>query len=229
MTRKRIPSQTKRKLFEKARGHCQYPECLETLFPPDLGGLIHLAEMAHIIPSGKKGPRHEKRPYKDFDTENIDNLILLHPTCHARIDKRPDLYPPDVLRNWKAEHSSNLDKHVGIRTYETRTEVADVLSARMNENFAIWERYAPSDGCEYAYSPEAEAPRLWRQRMRSIIIPNHYHILAVLNLNNHLATSDERKVIGEYKEHVRGLTDRHVSGSKDPVIRYPKGVNEIFQ
>jgi len=229
MTRKAVPLKIKRQLFESARGHCQYPECLETLFPPDLGGLVHLAEMAHIIPSGEKGPRFEAKSGSGFDSEGIENLILLHPTCHTRIDKRPDLYPPEDIRAWKREHSVRLDKYIGIKAYATRDEASCALNQRMNENLAIWKKYAPGDGSEYTYSPEADAPRLWKQRMRSVIIPNHYHILAILDLNNHLANSDEREVIGVYKEHVRGLTDRHVSGSTDPVIRYPVDMNGVFK
>lgn len=48
--RKAIPIATRFRLFADASGHCQNPNCLDALFPAEMGGEKHIAEMAHVIP-----------------------------------------------------------------------------------------------------------------------------------------------------------------------------------
>lgn len=79
--RKHIPTETKLRLFSEAAGHCQQPECLQPLFPAEMGGYKHIAEMAHVIPHGETGPRHEEGPAGEFKINSFENLILLCPTA----------------------------------------------------------------------------------------------------------------------------------------------------
>ncbi len=90
--RKHISTETKLRLFSEAAGHCQCPECLRPLFPAEMGGDKHIAEMAHVIPHGDTGPRHSERPVGVFQADSFENLILLCPTCHTIVDKDPNGY-----------------------------------------------------------------------------------------------------------------------------------------
>lgn len=226
--RKSIPSAIKLRLFSEAAGFCQRPECLDPLFPPEMGGAKHIAEMAHVIPHGESGPRYEDRPEEDFDPDTFDNLILLCPTCHTMVDKDPEAFPRDLLLTWKQEHLARLALKQGVKTYECREEARHAVSARMAENKAIWEKYAPVDGSAFEYDPEADAAQLWQQRMRSTILPNHYRLLSIVEANLPHATGDEQKVFAEYKEHVRGLAQRHICGEAGSAIRFPQEMESIF-
>ena len=99
--RKHISTETKLRLFSAAAGHCQRPECHQPLFPAEMGGDKHIAEMAHVIPHGETGPRYEERPAGEFEADSFENLILLCPTCHTIIDKDPDGYSRGTLLGWK--------------------------------------------------------------------------------------------------------------------------------
>ncbi|TIM13105.1 MAG: HNH endonuclease, partial [Mesorhizobium sp.] len=57
--RKAIAAATRLRLFSDSAGHCQKPDCLDPLFPVELGGDKHIAEMAHVIPHGEAGPRRQ--------------------------------------------------------------------------------------------------------------------------------------------------------------------------
>ena len=96
-SRKAIPTEIKLRLFADSAGHCQNPDCLQPLYPAEIGGDKHIAEMAHVIPHGEKGPRHEERPAEGFEAESFENLILLCPTCHTVIDKAPDGYSLSLI------------------------------------------------------------------------------------------------------------------------------------
>jgi len=226
--RKAIPVATRLRLFAAASGHCQKPDCLDTLFPVEMGGDKHIAEMAHVIPHGDTGPRHEERPAGDFDTDSFDNLILLCPTCHTKIDKNPEAYPRHILIAWKQQHLANLALKQGIRSYADREHVRDAISRIMSENRAVWEKFAPVDGSDFEYDPESAASKAWEQRMRSVILPNHYRALAIIGANFTLATEGEKKAFSEYKEHVRGLVERHVCRVSSRAIRFPQSMEGIF-
>jgi hypothetical protein len=226
--RKSIPTETKLRLFSAAAGHCQHPECLRPLFPAELGGQKHIAEMAHVIPHGEKGPRHEERPSGDFEPDSFENHILLCPTCHTIIDKDPDAYPRSKLIDWKSNHMAALANKQGICAYEERSEVRSAVIAVMAENRAIWEELAPSDSSNFSFDPESESAKTWRVRMRSVVLPNHFRIQAIIKANlNHL-TENERVTFGYYQEHVRGLSERHICGTSGRAIRYPTEMDEIF-
>lgn len=226
--RKSIPAETKLRLFAASGGHCQRPECLVTLYPMELNGVKHIAEMAHVIPHGEAGPRKEERPEADFDPDSFDNLILLCPNCHTIIDKNPDAYPRTMLLTWKREHLANLAASQGIIEYQSREEVRTAIAERMAENKAIWDKFAPVDGDDFEYDPESEKAALWEQRVKGVILPNHYQVLSVLKSNTNHMTEKETKTYAEYKEHVRGLTDRHICDVAGQAIRFPKGMEDIF-
>lgn len=226
--RKTIPIATRLRLFSMASGHCQNPICLDALFPAEMGGEKHIAEVAHVIPHGDAGPRHEDRPVGDFNADSFENLILLCPTCHTKIDKDPEAYPRDKLLDWKQTHLANLALKQGIRAYDNRGQVRGIVMGIFAENRAIWERFAPVDGSAFDYDPESEAAAAWSQRMRSVILPNHYRLQAIIRANLGLATDKERQSFAEYQEHVRGLSERHVCGVAGRAIRFPESMESIF-
>ena len=226
--RKAIPTTTRLRLFSEAAGHCQNRGCLVPLFPPEMGGNAHIAEMAHLIPHGNEGPRHEDRPDEAFDTYAFENLILLCPTCHTKIDKDPDAYPRNLLLGWKETHLANLALKQGIKAYEDRQQARAAILALSAENHAIWETYAPVDGSEFEYDPESATSKAWSQRMRSVILPNHYRLQAIIQANVALLETDERKTYAAYQEHVRGLAERHITGVPGRAIRYPAAMEGLF-
>ena len=227
--RKHIPQETKLRLFSEAAGHCQQPDCLQPLFPAQMGGDKHIAEMAHVIPHGESGPRHEERPAEEFDADCFENLILLCPTCHTIIDKDPSGYSRGTLLGWKSSHLAALANKQGIRAYDERGQARAAVVAAMAENKAIWKEFAPSDGSSFEYDPESEAAKTWVQRMRGVILPNHFRIQAIIKANLHLMTEAERQTFARYQEHVRGLSERHVCGVAGGAIRYPAEMDGILE
>lgn len=226
--RKHISTETKLRLFSAAAGHCQRPDCHQPLFPAEMGGDKHIAEMAHVIPHGETGPRYEERPAGEFEADSFENLILLCPTCHTIIDKDPDGYSRGTLLGWKNNHLAALAHRQGIRAYDERGQARDAVVAAMAENKAVWKEFAPSDGSRFEYDPESEAANTWVQRMRGVILPNHFRILAIIRANLHHLTEDERQTFARYQEHVRGLSERHVCGIAGGAIRYPAEMDGIF-
>ncbi|MCR9883887.1 HNH endonuclease [Vibrio alginolyticus] len=227
--RKAIPTAIKLRLFAESSGHCQRPDCLNPLFPSELNGVKHIAEIAHVLPHGEAGPRSSEVPQGEFEPDSFENLILLCPTCHTIIDKNPEAYPRTTLLGWKRDHLANLALRQGIKTYENRTDARAAIVSKLSENKAIWGKFAPVDGSEFEFDPESESAQLWKQRIKSVILPNNYHTQSILEANICHMTCEEQEVFAEFKEHVRGLTDRHICGSAGQAIRFPQKLEEIFK
>jgi hypothetical protein len=98
----------------------------------------------------------------------------------------------------------------------------------MAENKAIWKEYAPVNGSSFEYNPESEAAKTWENRMRGVILPNHFRIEAIVKENQCHMNGDEQEVFARYKEHVRGLSERHICGVAGGAIRYPEDMDGIF-
>ncbi|MFC5551792.1 HNH endonuclease [Massilia aerilata] len=226
--RKHISTETKLRLFSEAAGHCQRPDCLQSLFPAEMGGDKHIAEMAHVVPHGQAGPRHEERPAGEFEVDSFENLILLCPKCHTIVDKNPGGYARSTLLEWKSNHLAALAHKQGIFSYDERAKVRVAIAAAMAENKAVWNELAPSDGANFEYDPESEKAKTWSQRMRSVILPNHFRIQAIMKANLHHMTEQERETFARYQEHVRGLSERHVCGVVGSAIRYPIEMDRVF-
>ena len=79
-------------LFSRSAGRCNI--CKEDV--------PHIAERAHIIAHSTDGPRGDIQFIGN--TNSYDNLILLCPNCHSEVDKKPQDYPADKLRNFKLLH-----------------------------------------------------------------------------------------------------------------------------
>lgn len=226
--RKHIPTETKLRLFSEAAGHCQRPDCLQPLFPAEMGGDKHIAEMAHVIPHGDEGPRHEERPGGEFEADSFENLILLCPTCHTIVDKDAVGYSRATLLGWKNNHLTSLATRQGIRAYDERSQVREAVLAAFDENKVIWRKFAPLDGSSFEYDPESEAAKTWVQRVRGVILPNHFRTQGIINANLHHLTRAERHTFAQYQEHVRGLSERHICGVAGSAIRYPSEMDGIF-
>lgn len=227
MPRKSIPAEVTRRLFMDSAGYCQNPDCLRELFPEEMGGLTHIAERAHIIPYGN-GPRIEQKSDANFEVNSFDNLMMLCPSCHTIIDKNEKAYPRELLLGWKANHLAAIVKKQGIVEYATRKEVRQIIEAIMLENKSIWQTYAPIDGVYFEYDPESTSAQVWIKRVRSIILPNHFRIQNIIEMNTALMTSAEKIVFSRYKEHVRTLTERHIGEVSGGVVRYPTEMDGLF-
>lgn len=94
-------------LWGRAAGICGNPECRTKVTEiGDSGESFLTGEMAHIIAQSSAGPRGAV----DAGSDSYENLILLCPTCHRKIDKSPEgTYTIDMLHIWKTEHEDWVD------------------------------------------------------------------------------------------------------------------------
>jgi len=89
-----------KKLYALSAGRCNL--CNKSLFQEN----IHIGEMAHIIAKNSNGARGLKEQVND---NSYENLILLCPNCHTKVDKAPESYSVEYLINAKKEHEQTVN------------------------------------------------------------------------------------------------------------------------
>ncbi len=92
-----IPQKIQNQLYALSWWRCQNPECNEKII--DLNSSIsNIWELAHIVWHSSDWPRWN--PDNEHDN-SFENLIVLCPNCHSKIDKSPWDYPIELLNKWK--------------------------------------------------------------------------------------------------------------------------------
>lgn len=105
---RQVDSKVKILLFVLAGGRCQFDGCPHYLIEHHLThkrGLF--AQMAHIVAFSKKGPRGNVTDRPE-DINNVDNLMLLCPTCHKLIDDNPLEHPREQLEAFKKDNEERI-------------------------------------------------------------------------------------------------------------------------
>ena len=217
---------TKLKLFADSGGYCQNPSCNTNLFYEVGAANFHIAEMAHIISAGDKGPRSNLELSK-ADKGDYANLILLCPTCHTKIDKAQEEFPDDLIKSWKELHSSKIDNLFGAVVYSARDEARRAVIPLLNENKFIFNRYGPTS--EERFNPESEMPKKWIGKIHANILPNNRKVLKILEENYSLLLDIEIEVVEAFKQHVLDFELRHIAMEEIDAMRFPDGMQYIFE
>jgi len=215
------------RLFAASAGYCQNPSCHNSLFVETGSTRIHIAEMAHILAASNQGPR-AIRKMTAAERGHFDNLILLCANCHTIIDKAPEQFPDTLLVGWKRDHQSRLDQVFGAVALPDRKEVRAAIEPLLLENRIVFEEYGP-DG-DYRENPESEMASTWQRYMRNRIIPNNRRILAIFDVNRTHLTSDEKRTLELFRQHILDLEARHLTDLPlGAQRRFPQQMDSIMK
>ena len=205
------------RLFADAAGFCQNPSCLQPLFS-DQHPHSHIAEIAHVIAASDHGPRANTDLEQNY-RGSYDNLLLLCPTCHTKVDKTPEKYPYHRLSQWKRSHITKVADAFSLTSCSSREEVRKIIEPLMKENLSIFIEHGPNN--EYRLDPESEQARIWKRKVLSRILPNNRKILMILDKNRNMLSTNEQSVLEEYRQHVEEMEERHLGDASTIGRQYP--------
>ena len=100
---------TKRILDIQSLNQCAFPGCTNPLVELDTGqsGPAVVSDICHIYASSPNGPRGQG-DLTEEELKSIDNLILLCPNHHRVVDRQPETYTAELLKQWKEEHDAKV-------------------------------------------------------------------------------------------------------------------------
>jgi HNH endonuclease len=215
-----------KKLWGLAAGICSAPECHQDCIPfldPKTPTVI--GEMAHVIAQSKDGPRGDG---KNAGEDTYENLILLCPTCHTKIDKAPaNTYSREVLLKWKTEHEKARSSLKAPR-YENLQQLAKAVSQLLEENYLVWKKYGPES--ELAKSnPFSAGARIWTFQKLSIIHPNNRRIAQLLKSHKDIIPVGDWSICAEFIQHASIFEQSSYQRiDSAAVLRFPQKFGELI-
>jgi len=223
---RRVHNRVVLRLFSAASGCCEKPDCpTGSVWHELLGGdAVRLGEVAHIVAASDDGPRGDAE-VPTPELVGFENLILLCPNCHTLVDRAPEEFPTQRLRQWKSEHEGRVRAILGVRQYDTRAAARAEVARLLSHNKVVWEKYGP----ESPANARPESARTWLREVAEVILPNNTRVSALCEVNIGLLRSDEYPVVGQFEAHRRGLEARHLGvdvGVTAP--RFPPEVENLF-
>ena len=204
-----------KKLWGKAAGRCSL--CKIDLLPileqsPELIG-----EMAHII--GYKKDAARGNADRQYDN-SYDNLILLCPTCHRKVDKAEKVFTVDVLRHKKLDWENEVARRVGIeKCPKTLPEMCRGILRLLAENYEIWKAYGPESE-EAQKNPLSNMASFWEYRKLDTIVPNNKRIINFLEVCKEIVPMDLYKFGCKFKEHAV-MFEKNCYSPIDNAMRFP--------
>lgn len=178
-SRKSIPINTQRKLWSDCAGYCQNPSCNKYLFVNIQGETVSIANIAHIIGVGIKGPRKEHELAEYIEENGFENLIMLCLECHKVIDELEANFSVEDIYKWKHNHSRRISGIFQEQLFLSERELLIDLDQLLDENKIIFEQYGPFS--ELALSGKGgDSQKIWKLRCLDTILPNNERIIKLI-------------------------------------------------
>ncbi|AEA46898.1 ABC-three component system protein [Archaeoglobus veneficus] len=129
MGSRNIPLHVMRALWAKSGGRCAICKTEVVMFPKDDDPAI-IGEMAHIEGLKPGSPRYNP-DMTNSERNSYGNLIVLCPTCHTKIDKDPNFYTVDKLKQIKREHEKWVEERLKISMTKVTFAELDVITKHL--------------------------------------------------------------------------------------------------
>lgn len=215
-----------RQLFVESAGTCLL--CCAPLFASLGNGSrsVSIAERAHIVAHSNRGPRADETIPED-QRSGPANLVLLCPTCHTHVDKAPELHPVEDLLARKWARKGAVALLGGAPVFKTRREARRAVKEILERNRLIFRNYGPN--ADDGSISSREAAERWSRHVVDDIVPGNEVIVAIVKLNELLATDEEREVAELLRLHTRDLAEKHNGQPLTaPARRFPMAADSLF-
>jgi len=129
-SRDEFSEKTKRILSNRVAHFCSNPECrVLTIGPascPEKSASVGKA--AHICAAAAGGPRYDSN-MTSAERSSINNAIWLCSSCADLIDKDPDQYPVELLKQWKYDSEKFASESRGTKLPDKNDAVNTLVAA----------------------------------------------------------------------------------------------------
>ncbi|MCL2651888.1 MAG: hypothetical protein FWD60_12820 [Candidatus Azobacteroides sp.] len=133
-----INSVTIKRLYALSNNQCAFPECLVKFVSPT-DEHENLSEICHIEAAQKGGARYNANSTDD-ERNSFENLILLCPTHHTKVDNNPQEYTIEKLKEMKKAHQDDsLDDYIFNQTL-SKEVIKSLYEQRIGNTGVIWEK-----------------------------------------------------------------------------------------
>ena len=220
----RILEKDIKKLWGLAAGRCSYPDCDDNCLPfLDCNDPTIIGEMAHVIAKRPKGPRGKN----DNSNNNYENLILLCPNHHSRIDKAPEgKFKIEEILKWKKDHEDQIASSFTSPIFKNKISLCSQIRKLLIENHQIWLKYGP-ESLSAKNNPLSNMHEVWELRKLETLVPNNRKIINLILTNKDLFSIKEYEHCCIFIEHAEGF-EENAYMRREGIPRFPKEFQEVI-
>lgn len=210
-----IPTKESRLLWARSAGRCAFPQCPNRCTDSfSNAGPVLLGEMAHILARSVKGPRPARGEKQG--PNRYANLVLLCPYHHAMVDKAPQDFSPEKLREWKADLEKRVENALDLPPFRSKKDLYAYAQRLLAENEAIHNTYGPASVAARS-NPASSLKTFWDARKIEQIIPNNSLIVAAFSRFRALVPQNDWRVFSTFRAHA----DAFAASAKDRLESVP--------
>ena len=138
-----------------------------------------------------------------------------------------DSYPVEELRRRKQARQRAVARIGGTAICSSREEARHEATHLLNRNRLLFEEYGPNP--EDGSQDSAEAAIAWTDRVLNEIVPNNQLLMALVEVNDDLASSSDRRAAELLRHHTDDLERKHSDGVISGLAtRFPIEVESLF-
>ncbi len=126
MSSRSYSDSTLKKLWGLSGNRCALCK-IETIITMIDGKPEPIAEMAHISGLNPDSPRYNPE-MEDKERNSYENIILLCPTCHEKVDRDVERYTEEFLIGKKEEHEKWVDNRLTMELPNVTFEELEVIT-----------------------------------------------------------------------------------------------------
>jgi hypothetical protein len=216
-----------RELFAQSAGTCLL--CSASLFynSPRSKRSKSITEFAHIFAHSDAGPRSNSELTEE-QRAAPENMALLCPTCHTKVDKSPEDFPAEVLHAKKRARRIAIELIGGATEFASRKEARQAAQLLLQRNRLLFEQLGPDpiDGS----METVEKAEAWSQCVRDEIVPNNRLLVSLVLANSKLASAAELETAELLRQHTDRLEQKH--RNRDVIAaapRFPPKAESLFE
>ncbi|WP_462121342.1 HNH endonuclease signature motif containing protein [Methylorubrum thiocyanatum] len=210
-------------LWGRAAARCSRDGCGVDLTRSLQGQHYILGEQAHMTGQSPAGPR----PIEQGGPDTYENMILLCPTCHTEIDKKPVLFPKDMLLAWKKKHEEEVAAYGSERHFSSTEELSSAIRGILDESRAFFDEYGPKSKIAES-NPSSNTYEVWEIGRAARLVPNNLRIINTIKANADLLTPEQKAAVPAFIAHADGFA-HHVHQRLDHYPLFPSVFREAFR
>ncbi|MDT8379061.1 MAG: hypothetical protein RQ739_09250 [Desulfotignum sp.] len=147
-------------LRSRVNNRCSNPNCRVPTTGPttDKEKINNIGIAAHITAASPGGPRYEKSMSKK-ERKSINNAIWLCSNCSNIIDRDPDKYRVDILREWKKVAEKKASEEIGKKLPDDNYVIQSISAAFSGQSSIFLPKLLSNSGKASSIALERLDPR----------------------------------------------------------------------
>ena len=167
------------------------------------------------------------RAGSNYGADTYENLILLCPTCHTKVDKAVIDYPLCLLSDWKNAHEAWVDNSLTAARFNTVDKMLAAIERMLSENYHYFFEYGPKSK-RAVENPTSSVHAIWMARRLDVIIQNNRRISNTLESHEAFLDAELKAETIRFRDHALAY-EQHAYDRLEDYPAFPTSFADLLR